>query len=79
MTNSKVDHLLDLRGKVCPYPTLDTRLTLDKMAVGEILEVILDYYPARQTIPNLMCDLGYPCAFHEENQHEFRITIHKIQ
>jgi TusA-related sulfurtransferase len=34
----KIDHDLDLRGKVCPYPTLEVRLALNEMAAGEVLE-----------------------------------------
>ncbi len=37
---AKVDRCLDLRGKVCPYPTFEPRLALNEMAAGEILEVI---------------------------------------
>ena len=76
--NRKVDRFLDLRGKVCPYPTLDTLLTLDAMSAGEVLEVISDYYPARQTIPDLVHDLGYPSELRQDNQNEFRIIIRKI-
>ncbi len=37
MLEEKIDHQIDLRGKVCPYPTLETRLALKNMAEGEIL------------------------------------------
>lgn len=77
MPAGKADRYLDLRGLVCPYPTLNTRLTLDDMAVGEVLEVISDYYPARQTIPRLMRDLGFPCEFREDEPNEYHFVIHK--
>ncbi len=70
---------LDLRGKVCPYPTVTTCLTLKEMAVEEVLEVITDYYPARQTIPALMKDLGYPCELVDGDQPVFRFVIQKSQ
>lgn len=68
---------LDLRGKVCPYPTLDTCRTLDEMADGEVLEVTTDFYPARQTIPALMKDRGYPCELVDGDQPVFRLVIRK--
>ncbi len=74
----KIDHHLDLRGKVCPYPTLEPRLALNEMAVGEVLEVVTDYYPARQTIPQLMRDLGYPCELVDGDQSVFRFLIQKV-
>lgn len=77
MSEEKIDHRLDLRGKVCPYPTFDTRMTLKKMSTGKVLEVITDYYPARQTISDLMKKLGYPCQLIEGEKPVFRFLIHK--
>ncbi len=77
MVLDKADRRLDLRGKVCPYPTVDTRLTLKQMAPGEILEVITDYYPTRQTIPDLMRELGYACELLDGKQPVFRFIIRK--
>jgi TusA-related sulfurtransferase len=77
MVEEKVNRRLDLRGKVCPYPTLDTRLTLKEMATGEVLEVIADYYPARQTIPELMRELGYRCELIDGDKPVFRFVIQK--
>ena len=79
MVSVKVDRTLDVRGKVCPYPTGDTRQELLEMRVGEILEVVTDYYPARQTIPALMEDLGYPCELIDGEQPVFRFIIHKTR
>jgi len=70
---------LDLRGEVCPGPTVDTRLTLKEMNPGEVLEVVTDYYPARQTIPALMSELGYPCELLDGDQPVFRFIIEKAQ
>ncbi len=78
MSNEKVDRQLDLIGKVCPYPTVKTNGTLKKMAPGEVLEVITDYYPARQTIPNIMQELGYPCKLIDGEKPVFRFIIQKI-
>lgn len=77
MPEEKIDHRLDLRGKVCPYPTFDMRMTLKKMSTGKVLEVITDYYPARQTISDLMKELGYPCQLIEGEKPVFRFLIHK--
>lgn len=79
MASLKVDRRLDLRGKVCPYPTVDTRLALVEMQVGEVLEVVTDYYPARQTIPALMKELEYPCVLVDGDQPVFRFIIHKTR
>jgi len=70
---------LDLRGAICPGPTVDTRLTLKEMAVGEVLEVMTDYYPARQTIPDLMHELGYPCEVVDGDKDVFKFIIEKAR
>lgn len=77
MGDLAIDRSLDLRGKVCPYATVDVRLALKDMQVGQTLEVITDYYPARQTIPSLMADLGYPCQLLDGDQPTFRFVIRR--
>ncbi|NQS92117.1 MAG: sulfurtransferase TusA family protein, partial [Chloroflexi bacterium] len=42
---------LDVKGKICPYPDMDTMVTLKKMEKGEILEVLLDYPLSVERIP----------------------------
>jgi TusA-related sulfurtransferase len=79
MADRTITRRLDLRGQICPGPTVDTRLTLKDMATGEVLEVTTDYYPARQTIPALMNDLGYPCELVDGDQSVFRFIIEKAR
>jgi TusA-related sulfurtransferase len=38
--NMKVDQTLDCRGLSCPLPILKTKQIVDKMAVGQVLEMI---------------------------------------
>ncbi len=43
---------LDIRGKVCPMTFVYTKLELEKMKKGEILEVTLDFPAAVENVPN---------------------------
>jgi TusA-related sulfurtransferase len=79
MAERTITRRLDLCGAICPGPTVDTRLTLKEMATGEVLEVTTDYYPARQTIPALMNDLGYPCELVDGDKPVFRFIIEKAR
>jgi TusA-related sulfurtransferase len=79
MMDRQITRRLDLRGQVCPGPTVDTRLTLKEMSSGDVLEVVTDYYPARQTIPALMSELGYPCELLDGDQPVFRFLIEKAR
>ena len=42
---------LDIKGKVCPMTFVYTKLTLEELDQGDILEVILDFPPAAKNIP----------------------------
>jgi len=42
---------LDIKGKVCPMTFVYTKLTLEELNRGDILEVILDFPPAAKNIP----------------------------
>ena len=48
--NDKVQKL-DIRGKVCPLTFVYTKLSLEKMKSGEILEVTLDFPAAVENVP----------------------------
>ncbi|MFQ5796217.1 MAG: sulfurtransferase TusA family protein [Candidatus Bipolaricaulia bacterium] len=47
----KVDRELDLKGEVCPYTFVKTKLALEEMEVGQVLKVTVDYKPASRNIP----------------------------
>jgi tRNA 2-thiouridine synthesizing protein A len=45
-------HQLDIRGKVCPMTFVYTKLRLEKMSKGQLLEVTLDFPAAIKNIPS---------------------------
>jgi TusA-related sulfurtransferase len=40
MTTIKVDQTLDCKGLLCPLPVIKTKQAIDKMATGQVLEMI---------------------------------------
>jgi len=42
---------IDIRGKVCPLTFVYTKLALEELEKGTILEVYLDFPPALKNIP----------------------------
>jgi tRNA 2-thiouridine synthesizing protein A len=42
---------IDIRGKVCPMTFVHTKINLEKMESGEIIDVLLDFAPALDNIP----------------------------
>jgi TusA-related sulfurtransferase len=79
MASRAITRTLDVCGQVCPGPTVDTTLMLRQMSPGDVLEVITDYYPAKQTIPALMSELGYPCEIVDGDKNVFRFIIEKAR
>lgn len=45
---------LDLKGEVCPYTFVKSKLMMEQMTPGEVLEVIVDHGPAAKNIPKSM-------------------------
>jgi tRNA 2-thiouridine synthesizing protein A len=54
------DAVIDLRGKKCPMTFVYTKLELEKLAPGQILEIILNYAPSFANVPRSveLQDLG---------------------
>ena len=77
MLGQKVNHRIDLRGMVYPLSKLETRLTLKKMAAGDVLEVLTDFVPIRQSISLLIRELEYNYELIETDKSDFRFFIQK--
>ena len=68
---------LDLRGSVCPGPTGDTLQALKELSPGDRLTVILDYLPARQTLPRLLEERGHRWRITDDDGTTFYMDIEK--
>jgi tRNA 2-thiouridine synthesizing protein A len=45
------DRELDIRGEMCPYTFVKTKLALEEMTPGQVLRVLVDYEPATRNVP----------------------------
>ncbi|WP_455370000.1 sulfurtransferase TusA family protein [[Eubacterium] cellulosolvens] len=52
------DNILDVRGTICPYPQLKTKVALDKMNSGETLKILLDDLESANNIRTIIDQLG---------------------
>ncbi|GAB4465439.1 MAG: sulfurtransferase TusA family protein [Elainellaceae cyanobacterium] len=70
MTESSLvpDVQLDLRGTPCPLNFVRTKLRLEKMPVGSLLEVWLDPGEPMEQVPDSLRMEGYPIEQVEERQ-----------
>lgn len=54
----KIDKVLDIKGEVCPYTFVRSKLALEDMESGQILKVIVDHEPATRNVPRSMENEG---------------------
>lgn len=76
--NIKIDKKLDIRGEVCPYTLVKSKLAIEDIEVGQVLEILLDYPEAAESIPKAMLNYGHSVLKVEKiNPKEWVIQIRK--
>jgi len=75
----KPNRNLDCVGLYCPEPVFRTRQELDKLAVGEVLEVIADDPAAEEDIPRLVKRLEQQLVEMRKEKDQFHFIIKKIK
>jgi tRNA 2-thiouridine synthesizing protein A len=75
--NLKVDKQMDLRGVVCPMNFVQTKLQLESMESGQVLEVIIDAGEAMKNVPQSVKDDGHKILKVEKQEDAFKLTIRK--
>ena len=75
---TKSDRSIDIRGQVCPYTFVRSKLAIEKMNIGEVLEIILDHRPAVDNVPKSMESEGQKVLqVAQINEKEWRILVRK--
>lgn len=75
----KPSRTLDCIGLYCPEPVFRTRLELDKMAVGEVLEMIADDPAAEEDIKSLVKRTGHELLELSKRGNVLRFLIRKVK
>jgi len=70
---------LDCLGLYCPEPVFRTRMELDEMKVGEILEVLADDPAAEEDIKSLVKNLGQEIVSVTRSGNQVQILIKKVK
>jgi tRNA 2-thiouridine synthesizing protein A len=74
----KVDKTIDIKGQVCPYTFVRSKLAIEKMNVGEVLEIILDHKQAIENVPRSMENEGQKVLKVEQTgEKEWHIFVRK--
>ncbi|ODS40362.1 MAG: hypothetical protein A7315_08875 [Candidatus Altiarchaeales archaeon WOR_SM1_79] len=55
----KIDKKIDIRGEVCPYTFVKSKLAIEEINPGEVLEVVVDHLPAVENVPRSLENEGH--------------------
>lgn len=78
-SNIRSDQILDCIGLYCPEPVFRTRIKLDMMNIGEILEVIADDPASEEDIKSLIKRIGHELLTIKKEGNILRFLIRKTK
>ncbi|MBI5166848.1 MAG: sulfurtransferase TusA family protein [candidate division NC10 bacterium] len=74
----RIDQELNLKGEVCPYTFVKSKLALEEMDSGQVLRVIVDHLPAVQNVPRSLGNEGHQVLeVAQINESDWSITVKK--
>ena len=73
------DAVLDCLGLYCPEPVFRTRLKLDQIEIGQVLEVTADDPAAEEDLKRLAKRLGHEIVSLESDDDQVKILIKKMK
>jgi len=68
---------LDLRGVICPYNFVKTKLKLETMKEGEVLSVLLDDGDPIRNVPRSVENEGHTVLGQERVDQAYRVLIRR--
>jgi len=58
MVGVRVDEELNLRGEVCPYTFVKSKLALEELEAGQVLRVVVDNQSSADNVPRSLANEG---------------------
>ena len=77
--NPKPNRTLDCLGLFCPEPVFQTRIEIDKLQIGETLEIIADDPAAEEDIKRLTKVLGQELVDFQKEDGKLRFLIKRVK
>jgi len=71
------DAELDLRGVICPYNFVKTKLKLEAMEQGQILSVLLDDGDPIRNVPRSVSNEGHTILSEDRIEGSYRVVIRR--
>lgn len=74
----KIDQEINLKGEVCPYTFVKSKLALEEMETGEVLRILVDHKPAVDNVPKSLTNEGQKVIRVEKiNDTDWEIVVQK--
>ena len=74
----KPDKSIDIKGFVCPITFVRSKLAIESMNKGQVLEIFTDYEEASKNIPRSMQEQGHESVLVEKlGDKEWRLLVRK--
>lgn len=77
MNELRIDERIDLSGVICPNNFVETKLKLEEMQQGQILEVILDDGEPIKNVPRAVKEEGHQILKVERIDNKWKLLIKK--
>ncbi len=77
MSEVKPDEKLDLRGVLCPINFVKTKLKLESMDEGQVLEIVIDAGEPIQNVPKSLKEEGHKIIEVKKEEGCFRLKVQK--
>ncbi len=77
MSNNIADETIDLRGVLCPINFVKTKLKLEMMEDGQILEIALDDGEPMRNVPRSVKEEGHQVVRVEKIDDGYKIFVKK--
>lgn len=75
---TKPDKSIDIKGLVCPMTFVRSKLAIESIESGAVLEIVLDYEEASRSVPRSMEEQGHKSLLVEKiNDTDWRLLIRK--
>lgn len=73
---TKPDKTVDLKGEVCPYTLVKSKLALEDLSSGQLLEILFDHKPAVINVPRSLQDEGHSIVDIEKTgENNWRVLV----
>ena len=69
------EHELDLRGEVCPFTFVRTKLRLEELPPGATLAIVVDHEPASRNVPRSLREWGLDVVEFVAGEGRWRIVV----